>query len=354
MARHRGGVPLGVGGDVVAGAGGPEVLRGEAEHGRVVPSVVRLEGSREVAVDHERVGGVVQELCERRRREPHLHPVAVGILADADQRSRLEPSFEARDLIEDARAGAGAIAERRPCVPQRRGGVACERIERIVVGTVQHDGSRAVGVTQREDLRQVAPVGVPVHVDAPHAERVEDRGQVIRDRGRTVGVRGLAQLMCARGDRVHVGADPVLEIGARDRVGGAGAPLVHQDQVVRRQQRPQHEPVVVRRIDRAVPGPALERHDRLLHGRRRIRVFEDPEVHVDRATGGDPSEQRHPDPPAAIRRVRPARPDRHARRKRRGGRDRDGRAVPPAQRAGRQQHRDRECDEEGAAHGGAG
>ena len=251
-------------------------------------------------------------------------------------------------------AGAGAVAERRPGVPQRRGGVACERIERVVVGTVQHDGSRAVGVPQREHLREVAPVRIPVHVDAPHAERVEDRGQVVRDRGRAVRVRGLAQLMCARGDGVDVGADLVLEIGARDRVGGAGAPLVHQDQVVRRQQRPEHEPVVVRRIDRAVTGPALERHDRLLHGRRRVRVFEDPEVHVDRAAGGDPSQQRHPDLPAAILRVRPARPDRHARRQRRGGRDRGGRAVPAAQLAGRQEHRDREGDEEGAAHGGAG
>ena len=138
--------------------------------------------------------------------------------------------------------------------------------ERIVgrIGGGEHHRAQARRVADRVRLGQQSPVRVAVEGDRAHAECVADGLDVGRGfRGREPLI-ARAELVRTRGGRDHLRDHPPLQLRAIDRLGVARAALVDQHQVAATQQRPEHRPVRLRRVEAGagVPGSALDGEDR--------------------------------------------------------------------------------------------
>ena len=106
-------------------------------------------------------------------------------------------------------------------------------VARERISPVEHQGAQALRVPQREDLREIGAVGVPVQVRARDTERLEERGEVIHREIRAVELR-------ARPERAAAGPDVFLRQARRalqglavDRTRVPGAAVVHDEDVAR-------------------------------------------------------------------------------------------------------------------------
>ncbi len=124
------------------------------------------------------------------------------------------------------------VAHRRRVV--RKPGIV-RAVERI--RAVEHQRAQALAVTQREHLREVAAVRVPVQVDAGDAERLEQRGQIVARERAAVERRTRAEGGSAGADVGLGECWGVLQLAAVDGAGAPGAAIIHEQHVTRGAQR---------------------------------------------------------------------------------------------------------------------
>ncbi len=207
------------------------------------------------------------ELCGVRLDAP-LAAVAVG----RPGRKRVRPQLlQGRQYVLDrgarqrrtrreARAGEIELGPHRRCVARIPGVIVpAERI-----GAVEDNGAQRGRMTDSEHLFEVGAVGIAVQIDLAHAERLQDRGQVIG------GIRGAVQ-RGALAERLAACRDcldgPLLRGLQRAAIDGArrtGAAVVHEDDVAIQPQRREQGQVIVPRAGGGVARPALRCHQRPL------------------------------------------------------------------------------------------
>jgi hypothetical protein len=182
------------------------------------------------------------------------------------------------------------------------------RIPRVVravqrISAVEHDGAQQAGVAEREHLLEISAVRIAVQVDLALIQRRDDGSQIIGRRRGAEERRTLAQQLAAGTHRLDGPAFRLLQFGAVERAGLAGAAIVHDEHVPGFAQRLEQCQVLIARLRGGIAGAALGRHQKTRgFPRRRVGV----ELEVDRQAAGYPSLViERPVETAAIRDSRP-------------------------------------------------
>ena len=117
------------------------------------------------------------------------------VLGHADDRMACQPTIEGGDLIEEVvvPATGEAFAHGVPCAAQRRRRLRLERIERLVIGAIEHEVADKTWVPDCEHLSGVAAVGITVEVDLADVDRFEHRPQVLSDGRAAIGIGPLTE-----------------------------------------------------------------------------------------------------------------------------------------------------------------
>ena len=233
MARHRGVCTLRI---ALHGSAAREgkVLRRQAQQRTAVTARVCPERGQQVPVDRVVEGCVGGYLGQGRSIDAEPVAPAVGIPADRHERSPFEPERPASQRCEGVLVAPNRSPTKlRPGEAQAHRLLPYPRVEPLdPERRVEHHRTHAIPVPDRERLREVGPVGVPVDADHRHAELVEHGGEVICRRAGAVGVRRPAEPAGAAADLAQVRSLARLEPRAVDGSGAPRAAVVHDDHVV--------------------------------------------------------------------------------------------------------------------------
>ena len=214
----------------------------EAQHRRVVAAVGRLERREEVAPEARIPVAGRCDLDERVLVQPDARPRAVAVGGEADDRAATHPDGEVGEQPE--RIGGRAVraaAHDVEAEPDRLEEVGPRRIRaRQRVRPVQRDRAQPARVAQGVGLRRVGAVRVPVEIDAPGAQRADDRLDVLhRLRGR-VEVALRAYLLRAIPGARDVADGGDAEGPAAERAAPPRPAQVDQEEVAPQRDRPPH------------------------------------------------------------------------------------------------------------------
>ena len=109
----------------------------------------------------------------------------------------------------------------------------------------------------REYLFEIGSIGIAVQIDPWDAERLENRGQIVRRVCGAVQRRAIPKRLAAGGNQIHGPFLGSLQFVAIDDPRLTGAAIVHQQEVVPPQQWFEQGQVVVARQGGGVTGPTL-------------------------------------------------------------------------------------------------
>ena len=284
---------------------GGDGLGREPEQRLRVAGPRRPGGGEDVAPDALVVEPRHQHLDERVLVDPHMCGRAVAVGRGADD--RVLPDLRDQPLHGPHRVGAPGraprpAAARQPQRAPRAGGEVGQR--RVgagqLIGAVEHERAQLPRIPEREGLRRVRPVRVPVEVDAADAERTQHGGQILHRLRGVIGVARRPELSSAAGGAGDVAEDVVPERRAVERIRPAGAAQVDQQQIAPGRERPPELDPCRTVGRRREPGAALDRE----HGRdrwpRAVRSRPALEVDPDRAAVRQRPRERDPHEPADV------------------------------------------------------